>query len=146
MSEYRSIPTTAGVLPATALPAVPAANLPTNIPGVVYALRATLAYTDTVAKTLFDIPVGAIIVDWVINVTTLFNDSGTDQVNIGVTGTAAKYASALDVSSAGLKTTGVVAAEIGIVQSAQTVKGIYAGQNANSSAGAMVIMCRYYVP
>lgn len=115
--------------------------------GVVQVARATLAYTDTVAKALFTIPAGAIIIDWIINVGTVFNDTGTDQVNIGVSGTAAKFASALDVSSTGLKTSGVVAAEIGAVQAAAApVLGIYAGQNANPSTGAMSIMCRYFVP
>jgi hypothetical protein len=115
--------------------------------GVVNVLRATLAFGDTVAKALFTIPAGAIIIDWVINVTTAFDDTGTDQVDIGVSGTAEKFAANLDVSTTGLKTTGVVAAEIGAVQAtAQPVLGIYAGQNANAAAGAMVIMCRYFIP
>lgn len=131
--EYRSVPVVAG------------GDDPVG--GQLSVARATLAYTDTTAKTLFTLPAGAIIVDWILNVTTAFNDSGTDQVNIGITGTAAKFASALDVSSAGLKTTGVVAAEIGAVQAAATpVLGIFAGQNANASAGAMTIMALYYVP
>lgn len=115
--------------------------------GAVSVLRATLAYTDTTAKALFTIPAGAYIIDWVVNVTTAFDDTGTDQVNLGITGTAAKFASALDVSSAGLVTTGIVAAQIGVVQSAaQPVLGIYAGQNGNAANGAAVIMCRFYIP
>lgn len=130
MTEYRQVPL--------------AGNL---VPGAVHALRATVAYTDTTAKTLFTLPAGAIIVDWVVNVTTLFNDSGTDQLDIGVSGTLEKFAANIDVSSAGLKTTGIVAAEIGAVQaSATVVQAIFTGQNANANAGAATIMCRYYVP
>lgn len=142
--EYKSLPTEAGVLPEASLPNGLVGNVPATVE---YAVRATLAYTDTAAKTLFTLPSGAVITDWVLNVTEAFDDTGTDQVNLGITGTAAKFASSLDVSSTGLKTSGVVAAEIGAVQSgAKIVKGIYAGQNSNAAHGAMVVMCRYIVP
>src|ERR1051326_2294604 len=126
----------------TSNPAVAAAS--TTNGSVV--LVASLAYTDTTAKALFTIPDTAVIVQWIINVTTAFNDSGTDQVNIGVSGTAAKFASALDVSTTGLKTSGVVLTQVGNAQSgAQAVLGIYAGQNSNASAGAMYIMVEYVI-
>lgn len=126
---------------------VPYGDADDPVGGVLSVLRATLAHTDTTAKNLFTIPAGAIIVDWILNVTTLFDDTGTDLVDIGVSGTAEKFAANVDVSTAGLKTTGIVAAQIGAVQAtAQAVQGIYAGQNANSAAGAMTIMCVYYIP
>lgn len=115
--------------------------------GTVGTLRNTLAYTDTVAKALFTIPAGAVITGWVLNVTTLFNSDGTDQVDIGITGTAEKFAANVDVGSTGLKTTGVVAAEIGTVQaSAQPVLGIYANGGSAASTGAMTIMVNFYIP
>ncbi len=121
-----------------------ASGLPAN--SEVVALRATVAYTDTVAKALFTIPAGAYIVEWVINVTTAFNSDGTDQVNLGITGTAAKFASALDVSTTGLKT-GVVLTQIGALQaSAQPVLGIYAPGGSAASTGAMTIICRVFIP
>jgi len=115
--------------------------------GAVSVLRNTLAYTDTSAKALFTIPAGAIIVEWVLNVTTLFDSDGTDQVDIGITGTAEKFASNVDVATAGLKTTGVVAAQIGAVQAtAQPVLGIYVPGGSAATAGAMVIMVSFYIP
>lgn len=115
--------------------------------GAVTTLRATLAYTDTTAKALFTIPAGAYITAWVINVTTAFNDSGTDLLDIGVSGTQQKFAASVDVSSTGLKSSGVVAAQIGAVQaSAQAVTGLYTGQNSNASAGAATIMVQFYIP
>lgn len=118
-----------------------------SLTSAVYCQRATLAYTDTTAKTLFTIPDGAVIIDWVLNVTTNFDSDGTDQVDIGITGTAEKFAANLDVSTTGLKTTGVVTAQIGAVQSgAQVVKGIYAAGGSAASQGAMVIMVRYFTP
>lgn len=139
--EYKSVPLTDGNLPAAVIPV----GSEEPIPGVIYALRATLAYTDTTAKDLFVLPAGAVIVSEIYNVTALFDSDGTDQVNVGVTGTAAKFASALDVSSTGLKTG--VAAEIGAVQGAQqTIKGIYAAGGSAASAGAMTIVWLYYIP
>jgi len=115
--------------------------------GAITTLRNTLAHTDTTAKALFTIPAGAYVTQWVLNVTTLFNSDGTDQVDIGVTGTAEKFAANVDVSTAGLKTTGVVAAEIGAVQSvAAPVLGIYAEGGSAASAGAMTIMVQFYIP
>lgn len=114
---------------------------------VVGTLRATLAYTDTVAKALFTIPAGAVITGWVLNVTTLFNSDGTDLVDIGITGTAEKFAANVDVSSTGLKSTGIVAAEIGAVQAvAAPVLGIYANGGSAASTGAMTIMVNFYIP
>jgi hypothetical protein len=123
---------------------VTAAASTTN--GVV-SLVATLAYTDTVAKTLFTIPDGGVIVQWILNVTTNFDSDGTDQVDIGVTGTAEKFAANIDVSTTGLKTTGVVLSQVGIAQSgAQIVKGIYAAGGSAASQGAMTIIVQYTIP
>lgn len=118
-----------------------------SLTSAVYCQRATLAYTDTAAKTLFTIPDGAVIVGWVLSVTTLFNSDGTDLVDIGVTGTAEKFAADVDVSSTGLKSTGIVAAQVGAVQSgAQVVKGIYTNGGSAASTGAMTILCYYFTP
>lgn len=115
--------------------------------GALSALRATLAFGDTTAKSLFTIPAGAIIVDWILNVTTAFNSDGTDQVDIGISGTAEKFAADVDVGSTGLKSTGVVAAQIGAVQAtAQAVQGIYAAGGSEANAGAMTILCLFYIP
>lgn len=115
--------------------------------GVVKCLRATLAYTDTTAKALFTIPAGAYIVEWIVNVTTLFNSDGTDQVDIGISGTQEKFAADIDVSTTGLKTTGVVAAQVGALQAtAQAVTAIYAAGGSAASTGAAVIMCKYFIP
>ncbi len=123
------------------------ASSATSVVNGVKAQVATLAYTDTVAKTLFTIPDGAYIVEWVLNVTTAFNSDGTDLVQIGVSGTASKYALNLDVAATGLKTTGVVLTQVGVAQSgAQIVTGIYANGGSAASTGAMTIICMYMTP
>lgn len=124
----------------------PSSGVPGN--GVVMALVASLAYTDAaVPKALFTIPDTAVIIDWVLNVTTAFNSSGTDLVGIGVSGTQTKFAATVDVSATGLKTTGVVLTQVGNAQSgAQAVTALYSQSVADASAGAMIIICRYVIP
>lgn len=51
----------------------------------------TLAYTDTTAKTLFILPAYSQIISINIDVTTVFNSSGTDLVDVGTSGTANLY-------------------------------------------------------
>lgn len=118
-----------------------------TLPGVEQVLRATVAYTDTTAKSLFTIPSGAVITGWVVSVTEAFNDTGTDLLDIGVAGTVAKFANDLDVSSQALVTSGIVSTQVGIVQAtAQAVIGTYTGQNSDASAGLAVVVVRYFIP
>ena len=107
------------------------------------AQRNTLAYTDTTAKTLFTLPAGAVIVGFLINVSTLFNDSGTDLVDIGDGTTAERFVANYDVSSAGLAWQ--ASADEAALVAETVVKGVYAGQNANANAGAMTITCLYII-
>ena len=68
-------------------------------------------------------------------VVTGFNDSGTDLLGIGITGTLAKYVSALSVASGGASAVTLLASA---VESAANSTGIiitYTGQNGNASAG-----------
>lgn len=109
-----------------------------------YAQRATLAYTDTTAKDLFTLSSGAQIIGFVVNVTTAFNDSGTDLVDIGDGTTADRFVADLDVSSAGIS---LVASDDEAALSADTVvKGVYTGGNTDASAGAATITAVYIVP
>ena len=109
---------------------------------MVRTLTGTIAYTDTAAKTLFVLPADAILIDIHVDVTTLFNDSGTDQLSIGKTGSNSFYKSALDVSTTAQTTTGW--SNLGPQgTSALSVVAIYAGQNSNASAGAARVTFRY---
>lgn len=122
----------------------------------VHFLRGSLAYTDTSAKTIGRIPHGAIILPPIsgLVVTTAFDDSGTDLVNIGygahldsagssVTADPDAYATNLDASAAGL----VVLDEAASVADADgagiPITATYTGQNANASAGAAQVIIAY---
>src|SRR5262245_41996606 len=50
---------------------------PISTAGALYASTATVAYTDTSAKDLFTLPANAVVKQILVNVTTVFNDSGT---------------------------------------------------------------------
>ena len=108
------------------------------------AQRATLAYTDTAAKTLFTLPIGAILIGFAINVTTQFNDTGTDLIDIGDGTTADRFVADIDGATAGIALK--ASADEAALSAATVVKGKFTGQNANASAGAMTITALYIVP
>jgi hypothetical protein len=88
-------------------------NSVTNAAGVLSAITATIAYTDTGAVTIGTLPAGAQIVDVNIDVTTAFNAASTNTVTVGKTGSAAAYVASTSVGSAGrisVATTGVYSA------------------------------------
>ncbi len=111
----------------------------------VFISRNTLAYTDTTNKTLFVLPANAVILDVILHVTTVFNDSGTDVIDVGTTaGDPDEYVDALDASSASVNRCGdnsdmPATARGSVGGSAVTVLGKYTGQNANADAGAATI-------
>ena len=88
-------------------------NSVTNAAGVLSAITATIAYTDTSAVTIGTLPAGAQIVNVNIDVTTAFNAGTTNTVTVGKTGSAAAFVTATSVGSAGrasVATTGVYSA------------------------------------
>ena len=62
-----------------------------NIPNVVQVAKATILYTNTTQTTIVNLPDGALISDINLNLITGFNGSGTNLLDVGVTGTANKY-------------------------------------------------------
>lgn len=85
---------------------------PPTYGGAVAVKFATVEYTDTTAKNLFTLPEGAVIVDWSVNVSTAFNDGASNQLDIGITGTADYFANNLNVGSVGQIRTGFVPSRI----------------------------------
>lgn len=88
-------------------------NSVTNAAGMLSAITATVAYTDTSAVTIGTLPAGAQIISINIDVTTAFNAGTTNTVTVGKTGSAAAYVTSTSVGSAGrasVATTGVYSA------------------------------------
>jgi hypothetical protein len=66
--------------------------------------KAQVLYTNTTQTTIITLPAGAVIWDIQVEVVTAFTGTGTDLLDIGVTGTGNRYEDDLDVSSTGWKT------------------------------------------
>lgn len=117
---------------------------PAAVRGTLAAVTGTVAYTDTTAKTLFTLPAKAVPVQWIVNVVTAFNDSGTDLLNVGKTGTDNAFAAALNVASTGQLVTGFVVTALNVeLPSPTTVVAKYTGENGDSSAGSAQVTCIY---
>lgn len=124
-------------------------NQVTNIGGVLSAITATVAYTDSTAVTIGTIPANAQIVDINIDVTTAFNASGTDTIAVGKTGSAAAFVTATSVATAGrasVATTGVYTAWADTGASEVTATATFAQTGTAASAGAARVTIVYRSP
>ncbi len=100
----------------------------------------------TVALRLGTLPAGAMVVGGGAYVTTAFDDTGNDFIDIGTTSDDDAFATDLDVSSKGLKVLDEMAttddyntAEIGVTAT-------YAGANANATVGSAYVFVYYIEP
>lgn len=109
-----------------------------------YAQRATLAHTDVAAKDLFTLPAGAIIIDFVVNVTTAFNAGDSNMIDIGDGTTANRFVNDKAGGSAGISL--AASADEAALAAATVVKGIYVPGGAAATAGAATITVLYIVP
>lgn len=107
-------------------------------------MYATVDYTDTTDINLFVLPAGAVIFQWLVNVKTAFNDSGTDLLNIDGAATAT-YALNLDVGVIGQITAGFVPSKLfdTPLGTDTQITAKYTGQNANANAGSAVVAVQY---
>jgi len=112
--------------------------------GTVGVLYARVTYLTTSDTNIFVLPEGAVILQWLVNVTTAFNDSGTDLLNIGGAATAT-YASGLDVGAIGQITAGYVPGKLFTTPlgTDTQITAKYTGQNADASAGVATIAVFY---
>lgn len=118
--------------------------VPPKFGGSLAIMSNTIAYTNTTAKDLFTLPAGAVMVDFYVNVTTLFNDSGTDTIDIGTSATGDAIIDGLDVSSAGVTRFGTAGSLLSALTEETTITGVYAGQNGNADQGSATFVCVYY--
>lgn len=114
--------------------------------GISQVFQGTVAFTNTTAKTLFTLPANAIPRNVDVTVTTAFNDSGSDLLDVGLGATGNAFVAALDVSATGRKAPTVAGLDVGIGTTALAVTAKYTGQNANSTTGAATITVSYLVP
>lgn len=108
-------------------------------PQALFAQTNTVAHTDTTAKTLFDLPADAVIVDIVLNVTTAFNDGTTDNLDVGHSTTNGFYGTQA-VGTAGQRLTGWT--NLGPVGTDRTVTATYSG-GGTATAGQATVTVLY---
>ncbi len=103
----------------------------------------TVAYTDTAAKTLFTLPANADIVGITVDVITAFDDSGTDVLDIGTSGSANRYKNDLSVATTGQTATGW--SNLGDVGSSGVIiTATYAGQTGDATNGQASVTFLWY--
>ena len=108
--------------------------------------HARVTFANTTTANLFKLPKGAVIVDFIVNVRTAFNSSGTDLLDIGDASTGNRFKNDLDVASSGQTVTGWVVGELFTPLTDETqITAIYAQSVADASAGSADIACIYYV-
>lgn len=109
----------------------------------VFALRGTVGFGDDGSPvTLGVLPAGSDVVGITVDVTTAFDDTGTDQLDVGKSGTGTHFKSNLDVSSTGQTTTGW--SNLGDVGTSNvTVIAQYDGANGDAAAGSATVTVFY---
>lgn len=119
---------------------------PPTFGGAVAVIYDTVAYTDTTAKSLFVLPQGAVVVGITVNVSTAFNSSGTDLLDIGITGTANYYANDLNVATATQLVVGMQVARLldTPLDAPTTVTATFVQSVADASAGSATV-CFFYI-
>jgi hypothetical protein len=115
--------------------------------GVMNVKFAPISYTqEGVDVYVGTLPKGAEIVGWVLNVTTAFNDSGTDLLDIGDATTGNRFANDISLATAGQVVTGFDPDELFTELTGDTgILARYTGQNDNASAGAATIAVYYII-
>lgn len=124
-----------------------------NIGPMVLRQRGSIVFSVATAQTICTVPANSQIIEIYVDVTTAFNDSGTDLLDIGDGTTADKYFSAVSIASTGRIIGSSDAGGSGGLSGWQTtsttaditIKATYTGQNADASTGAATITVLYAV-
>lgn len=108
----------------------------------VFSLRGTVDFADDgVPVSIGLLPVGALIVGATVDVTTAFNDTGTDLIDVGNGTTADFYQADIDGAVVGQTVDGW--SNLGEVGSDVEVTATYTGQNSNATAGEATVTVFY---
>lgn len=118
-----------------------------RIGGALGVKHANATFEDTTAATLFTLPQGAVIVQWVVNVSEAFNDGTAAVVDLGDGTTADRFAADLDVSTLGQLVTGFATGELfSTPLAADTpVAATYTGTADDATEGIATVACIYYL-
>lgn len=104
-----------------------------------------IAYTNTTAFDIGDLPPNSLITDIYVTVGTAFNAGGNDFVDVGISGTTNKFADNINVASVGRKEPSALT-NIGAVESATgstRLQAIYVPSGTTPSAGSGYVHVEY---
>lgn len=113
---------------------------------VKFKTRSLFFTTNGTATHLFNLPPHSVILRFMVEVVTAFNDSGTDLLDIGSSGTADAYANDVDLSTAGQVIVEESALGLTATRGVTEVFGKYSGQNSNATAGEARVSVVYASP
>ncbi len=99
---------------------------------------------DAVTYVLPTLPAGTIIHSAYHRINTLFNDTGTDLINLGTVADPDRYIDDQDVSSAGFSTTDTANVEEQWT-AATPLQALYTGSNSDSTAGEVDIFIEFTI-
>lgn len=119
---------------------------PPSFGGAVAVKYGQVTYHDNTAKHLFSLPAGAVIVAWLINVSTAFNAGTSNQMDVGDAAVSNRFADNVDVSTAGQIVNGYDSNELFTQQLSETsIYAIYVPTGTTPTAGSATVACFYIV-
>ena len=113
--------------------------------GMIIEVMDTILYSNTSATTIVSLPVAAVIHDVYVYVVTTFNGSGTDLLDIGVTGTGNRYEDNLDIAVAASFPTMSLTNIRDRMSGTTSIIFQYFDQNSDASAGLALVYVQYSI-
>ncbi len=120
--------------------------------GLVHVLRKKITYLQGATETTIGkLPAYACVIGGGVHVTTAFNDSGTETLDVGIKSGSSTddpngYATLLTLSAVGFIPLDELGATTNIMQTAESlVTCTYNGQNSNASAGEAEVIILYVI-
>lgn len=96
-----------------------------------------------IAFNLFELPAGAVVVGGDIQVLTAFNSATSDTLSIGDSGSATRYASAVNIKTAARTALSVPARQ---VSGTEKVLAVWTGSGTAPTAGQVLVTLQYIIP
>jgi hypothetical protein len=109
---------------------------------IVHVIESEVLYTNTSQTTIITLPADAVVWDIQVEVRTGFTGTGTDLLDVGITGTAGRYQSSLDISSTGFKTMSLTNVPDRMTGSTN-ITFRYTDQNTDAGAGQAYVYVHY---
>lgn len=118
--------------------------------GIIQIEKIEVLYTNTSQTTIIILPSNAVVWDVGVEVVTLFDDSGTDLLNVGITATGNRYLSNIDISSVFFDTIlrGQVISGSNIpdkMSGSTNITFQYTGQNSDATQGQGFVYIHYTI-